>query len=239
MLWPIPFIFSSCIVFSYIAHPRTPIPTFIVIITSYCELFYLLSFPLLRSVLTVPNTLSIAFSTAPSSFLRSRAHTGCPGVRHFFLYVSQLVDIMTGRLRISGQPMGSYVRLFQLPSSPIASHSFLLLSWSFVYIRAPHYLCSKFIICLIVVLFVSPAKTRADTFGRELPSGSSVLFPRVATLAESASGLLSPTKMKSHLSPTSRAGSVRTLSTGIPLYRRPKRKGRRGGGNSRNGYATR
>ena len=130
MLWPIPFILSSCIVFSYIAHPRTPIPTFIVIITSYCELFYLLSFPLLRSVLTVPNTLSIAFSTAPSSFLRSRAHTSCPGVRHFFLYVSQLVDIMTGRLRISGQPMGSYVRLFQLPSSPIVSHSFLLLLWS-------------------------------------------------------------------------------------------------------------
>ena len=102
MLSPIPFILSSCTVFSYIAHPpRTPIPIFIVIITSYCELFYLLSFPLLRSVLTVPNTPSIAFSTTPTSLLRSRALTGCPGVRHLFLYVSQVVDIMTERLRIS------------------------------------------------------------------------------------------------------------------------------------------
>ena len=137
---------------------------------------------------------------------------------------------MTGRLRISGQPMGSYVRLFQFPSLPIVSHSFLLLSWSFVYISVrPIIYVPNLLFALLSYCSSLLRKPGLIRSGESYHPAPRYFFPAWRPLRRSASGLLSPTKMKSHLSPTSREPGVSVhCRPESPLYRRPKREGEEG-----------
>ena len=82
-------------------------------------------------------------------------------VRHRFLYC---IAIMTGRLRISGPPVGSYVRLpLPLPSSPLP----LCCCVPFCCSRSPLSISQFYYLsyCRIVRLC---APTRDDTFGTRM-----------------------------------------------------------------------
>ena len=65
-----------------------------------------------------------------------------------------------------------------------------------IYIRAPRYRYSQFIIHLIVTLFVSRAPTRPDAFETQYRLQPPGTFPRVVTLTESKNGLLSEQSRK-------------------------------------------
>jgi hypothetical protein len=129
------------------------------------------------------------------------------------------------------------------PPLPIASHSFLLLSWScFIYPCASLFIFPNYYLPYCVVLFVSPAITRADKLGTAL-SSSSVFSPAWQLLVESTSGLIHENEITFVVNTSSREYQYTTDRS--PLYRRPNRRWDGMGWEfvrshcSRSGYATR